>query len=138
MSYLDEYSDSESDKEEIFTPEDYLNNENTLGILENEHFEKFKLDMTSIVEDFYKEKVDNATIDYMDIFDKDFHKKKAYDFFLTIYPFIVKSYDFSIFDENPSLSDYLKVKDSQDEEQVKETKKVINTKIYDWNAKKYK
>ena len=28
MSSLDEYTDSESDKEEIFTPEDYLNNEN--------------------------------------------------------------------------------------------------------------
>ena len=66
---------------------------------------------------------------------KIFIKKKAYDFFLTIYPFIGKSYDFSIFDKFPFLSNYLNVKD-EEEEEIKETKKIINSKIYDWNAKK--
>ena len=75
MDYLDEHN--ESDNEEKYIPEDYLNNENTLGILEDEHFEKFKLYMANIVEEFYNEKVHTATIDYMDIFDKDFHKKKS-------------------------------------------------------------
>jgi hypothetical protein len=136
MDYLDEYNESQSDNEDNYTPEDYLNNEYTRGILEDEHFEKFKSNMVDTIEDFYNEQVHTATIDYMDMFDKDFHKKKAYDFFLTIYPFIVKSYDFSIFDKFPFLSNYLNVKDDEEEEQIKEPKKIINSKIYDWNAKK--
>ena len=65
--------------------------------------------------------------------------KKSYDFFLTIYPFIVKSYDFSIFDKQPSLQDYLIKK--KDEDQIIEAPKekvLIQIKKYDWNAKKYK
>lgn len=139
MDYLDDYSDSDTEGVEVFTPDDYLNNIHTSRILEEEHFEKFKVQMADIIEEFYNNKVYESTIDYMDIFDKDFHKKKSYDFFLTIYPFIVKSYDFSIFDKQPYLQDYLiKKKGKEKIVEAPKEKVIIQSKKYDWNAKKYK
>ena len=138
MNYLDDYSDSDTEGVEVFTPDDYLINDHTSRILEEEHFEKFKLQMADIIEEFYSNKVDETNIDYMDLFDKDFHKKESYDFFLTIYPFIVKSYDFSIFDKQPYLKNYLKKEEAKEIVEDPKEKVAIQSKKYDWNAKKYK
>ena len=82
---------SDSDIIKEFTIEDFLNNPETENILETNFFEKVK-------------EVEYANESFMNIFDKDKDGKMSYDFFLTIYPFIAKSYDVSIFEKFPFLA----------------------------------
>ena len=90
------------------------------------------------LESYYKNEVDYSTENFMEIFDKDFNKKNSYDFFLTIYPFISKNYDISIFNKFPSLAKPLFITKEEKIEVNKKGKTIIDSKKYDWDTKKYK
>jgi len=132
---MSDYSDSESDNE--ITVEDYLSHPETKSILEDEHFEMIKRKMSDKIEEFYKDEVNYTEIHFMNIFNKDYDSKMSYDFFLTIYPFITKNYDISIFEQFPSLAKCLIIK--KDEEKVEKKKPVsFDSKTYDWNREQFK
>ena len=62
---------------------------------------------------------------------KDRDGKMSYDFFLTLYPFISKSYDISIFEKFPYLAKPLFIKNDKKREE-KKNKVVFKSKIHDW------
>lgn len=135
---LSDYSEEEIDPIKELKYEDFVSHPDTLAILEDEFFEKFKNTMDVPIESYYKDEVDYATGNFMDIFHKDFNKKESYDFLLTIYPFINKNYDISIFDRFPSLAKPLFIKKEEKIEKKENTIILVNSKKYDWNTKKYK
>tara|TARA_A100001011_G_C14072679_1_gene740970 strand:+ start:479 stop:901 length:423 start_codon:yes stop_codon:yes gene_type:complete len=139
MSYYEDgyySSDSDTDPLKELTLEDFMNNIETEQVLEDEFFEKFKKTMENIIEGFYCEEVDYVTENYMDVFDKDYNKKKAYDFLLTIYPFITKNYDITIFEKFPCLANPILKKKEEKEEIKQSAPAVFESKTYDWSAKK--
>jgi hypothetical protein len=127
----DEDYKSESDIIKDLTIEDFLNHPETEHILESEFFEKIKGNISEKVELFYKNKVDYANESFMSIFNKDMNSKMSYDFFLTIYPFIAKSYDMGVFDKFPFLAKPLFIK-NEDEKVEKKEKVVFQSNIHDW------
>jgi len=139
-NYEDNFYSSDSDQDSIkeLVLDDFLNNPETENILEEHFFELFKNKMSNKMENFYKEEVEFATNNYMDILDKDFEIKNSYDFFLTIYPFIDKQYDISIFEKFPILASPLFIKKDEKKTTKKENKDIVNSKKYDWGTKKYK
>ena len=135
--YSDEEYISETDLIDEYTIDDYLSNPETEAVLESDFFEKVKKNMSENIENFYKGEVEYSTENFMNIFNKDLDSKNSYDFFLTIYPFIVKNYDISIFDKFPFLAKPLSV-NKEEEEITKKEKVVFESKTYDWANKKYK
>ena len=135
---LSDYSEEEVDPISELTYEDFVSHPDTLAILEDEFFEKFKNTMDVPIESYYKHEVDYATENFMDIFHNDFNKKKSYEFLLSIYPFINKNYDISIFNRFPSLAKPLFITREDKEEKKKNKITLVNSKKYDWNTKKYK
>ena len=75
---LSDYSEEEVDPISELTYEDFVSHPDTLAILEDEFFEKFKNTMDVPIELYYKDEVDYATENFMDIFHNDFNKKKSY------------------------------------------------------------
>ena len=134
---MSDYSDMETENESDveITLEDYLNHPETNSILEDEHFEMLKDTMCDKIENFYKNEVNYAEMHFMKIFNKDYDSKMSYDFFLTIYPFISKNYDISIFERFPNLAKCLTVKKDEETVQTKDPV-VFESKIYDWGEKK--
>jgi hypothetical protein len=128
----DDYK-SESDIIKDLTIEDFLNHPETEDILETNFFEKVKETISDNMELFYKYKVEYANESFMNIFDKDKDGKMSYDFFLTIYPFIAKSYDMSIFEKFPFLAKSLFIK-NEDEKVEKKENVVFQSNIHDWGA----
>ena len=122
---------SDSDIIKEFTIEDFLNNSETENILETNFFEKVKETISDKMELFYKDKVEYANESFMNIFDKDKDGKMSYDFFLTIYPFIAKSYDMSVFEKFPFLAKPLFIK-NEDETVEKKEKVVFQSNTHDW------
>lgn len=127
----DEEYKSESDVIKELTVEDYLKHPETENILESEFFEKVKENISEKVELFYKEEVEYANESFMNVFNKDRDGKMSYDFFLTLYPFISKSYDISIFEKFPYLAKPLFIKNDKIREE-KKNKVVFKSKIHDW------
>ena len=132
------YSSDSSDEEVVYTSDDYLNNPHTKHILETRFFETFKENMSDKLEKVYCDEVDFVYQNYMDVFHYEFDKEKFYDLFLQIYPFISKKYDYTIFENEPQLNDYLIKVEEQEEETQKKAPTVITSKKYDWDEKKYK
>lgn len=135
---LGEFSDEEVDPISELTYEDFIGHPETLAVLEDRFFENFKRTMEFPVESYYKNEVDYSTENFMEIFHNDFNKRNSYDFFLTIYPFISKNYDISIFDKFPFLAKPLFIKNEDKLETKKKGKTIIDSKKYDWDTKKYK
>jgi hypothetical protein len=135
---MNDISDEEVDPIDELIYEDYVGHPETLAILEDEFFENFKKIMEEPIEHFYNSHVDYATENFMQIFDKDFNKKNCYDFFLTIYPLINKNYDISVFDKFPFLAKPLLITSDETENKKEKPKLIVESKKYDWGAKKYK
>lgn len=132
---MNDYSDIEYESDVEFTLEDYVNHPETKSILEDVYFDSIKKSMSDKIESYYKNELDYSEMHFMNIFNKDYDGKLSYDFFLTIYPFIEKKYDISIFDQFPSLTKCLIVEN--DEEKVEKKKPVaFESKTYDWGAEK--
>ena len=135
--YSDQEYISETDLIDEYTIDDYLNNPETEYILESEFFENVKKNMSENIENFYKREVEYSTENFMNIFNKDLDAKNSYDFFLTIYPFIAKNYDISIFDNFPFLAKSLIV-NKEEETNIKKEKVVFESKKYDWGREEFK
>lgn len=131
---MNDYSSEEESDSDIIknlSIKDFLNNPETESILEMNFFEKVKKDISDKTEMFYKDEVDCANESFMNIFDNDKDGKMSYDFFLTMYPFIAKSYDISIFDKYPFLAKSLLV-DKEEVIDEKKLKHVFESKTHDW------
>ena len=136
---MDNYMSSESESEtNPYTIDDYLNNSKTHAILEENFFNTFENKMYDVIEEFYQTQVNDCIDNYMDVFDKDYFAKEAYEFFHLIYPHVTKNYDTSIFDDDPEFAKSLLVKKEEVVKKKKETPKIIETKKYDWGSKSYK
>jgi hypothetical protein len=133
---INDISEEEVDPFSELTYEDYIGHPETLAILEDDFFENFKKTMEEPIEHFYNSEVEDAIANFMQIFDKDFNKRNCYDFFLTIYPFISKNYDMSIFDKFPFLAKSLLITGEENEIKKEKPKIIIESKKYDWDAKK--
>lgn len=132
---MSEYSDIEYESDIEFTLEDYVNHPETKSILEDAHFDSIKKTMSDKIQNYYKNEIEYSEMHFMNIFNKDYDSKLSYDFFLTIYPFIEKNYDVSIFDQFPSLTKCLIV--NVDEEKVEKKEPVaFESKTHDWGAEK--
>ena len=124
---------SDSDIIKDLTIEDFLSNPETESILETNFFENVKKTISAQMELFYKNEVVVANESFIDIFDRDKDCKMSYDFFLTIYPFITKSYDLSIFEKYPFLTKPLFV-EKEEVVDEKKMKTIFESKTHDWGS----